>query len=667
MIYGEEKVKEKIRELVNKINEANENYYVYDNPTITDQEFDDLMNNLLKLEKEYPHLKDPNSPTNHVGGEKSEKFNKIVHQIPMLSLPDVFNEDEVREFGERIIKMGVNPEYVCELKIDGLSVSLHYEKGILKTGATRGNGVEGEDITNNVKTIKNIPLKINEDIDIEVRGEIYMNKATLKKLNEERKKDNLSLLQNVRNAAAGSVRQLDSKITAKRRLDTFIYHLPNPSDYQLTTHNDALKYMNSLGFKTNPHNKLVSSIDDVITYIKEASILRDTLPYEIDGVVIKVNNLEDQVKLGYTSKYPRWAIAYKFPAKEVLTTLEDIIFTVGRTGQITPNAVLSPTLIMGSTVARATLHNEDYVILKDLKIGDIVSIRKAGDVIPEVVESKKERRTGIEKPFVMIKNCPICNSPLFKDPDKADYFCENKMCPARNIESLIHFASKEAMNIDTLGDEIVEDFYNLGFLTKIEDFYTLFKHKEEIKELDGYGEKSISKILFNIELSKNNSLERLLFGIGIPGIGKKKATLLAEYFKNIDNLMKASVEEINEINDFGLILANNVVNYFRDHQELINNLKLYGINMNYLGKEKKDNPFITNKKFVITGTIKDIPRNQIKAFIESYNGEVNEAISKETDYLILGEDPGSKYDKALKLNTKIINETQIKELMDELK
>ncbi len=661
-----ENIQQAMLELTQKINEANINYYIYDNPTITDQEYDDLMRNLIQLEKKYPELINPNSPTQRVGSDKLEKFEKVTHLIPMLSLPDAFNEEELISFDEKIKKVVPNPEYVCELKIDGLSVSLHYENGNLITAATRGNGIEGENITENVKTIRNIPLKLKKDINIEVRGEIYMNKKTLEKINESRSKRGEALLQNVRNAAAGSVRQLDSKITAKRNLDNFIYHLPNPKDYNLTKHNEALDLMLSLGFKINLENKIAKNIDEVIEYIHNIAQLRDNLPYEIDGIVIKLNDLENQDKLGFTSRHPRWAIAYKFPAKEVLTKLEDIIFTVGRTGVITPNAVLSPTLIMGSTVKRATLHNEDYIIEKDLKIGDIVSIRKAGDVIPEVIEAKKERRTGLEKDFTMIENCPICLEKLIKFPEKVDHFCPNNECPARSIEGLIHYASKDAMNIEGMGIEVIEEFYNLGFLTKIEDFYNLQQHKETIKEVDGYGEKSISKILDNITKSKNNSLERLLIALGIPGIGKKKANVLAQHFGSIDSLMKAEFENLNNIPDFGEILSQNVINYFNQKQELIKNLKNMGINMVYLGKSKKYHEMITNKKFVITGSIEGYSRDNIKKFIESYNGQVIDTVSKNIDYLILGKEPGSKYDKALSLNIKIINEKEIINLIEEL-
>ena len=445
---------ERMAELTRILDEANYNYYVLDEPTITDQEFDKYLRELEKLEEEYPEYASKNSPTKRVGGMVIDKFEKIEHKIPMLSLPDVFDESEIEAFDERIRKSGFHPEYVCELKIDGLSVSLHYENGELLTGATRGNGTIGEDITHNVQTIKTVPMRLKEPISIEVRGEIYMSKETLAKLNLEREKLDMPLLQNCRNAAAGSIRQLDSSVAAKRNLDTWIYHLPNPEDYGIKTQFESLEYMKSLGFKTNPNNRLVKDLKGILDFIHEYQEKRVSLPYDIDGVVIKVNDLEMQRRLGFTSKYPRWAVAYKFPAEEVLTKLTDIIFTVGRTGRITPNAVLEPVIVMGSTVKRATLHNEDYIVEKGLKIGDTVSIRKAGDVIPEVVEPKLERRTGNEKDFQMITNCPICGTPLEKKKGQVDHFCPNAHCPARHIEGLIHFVSRHAMDIDGFGEKI---------------------------------------------------------------------------------------------------------------------------------------------------------------------------------------------------------------------
>ena len=662
-----EEAKKRIQELIQIINQANYEYYNLDNPTITDQEYDKYLRELINLEEKYPDLADPNSPSKRVGGEAIDKFNKVTHAIPMISLANVFNEEEIRDFDKRIRNAGFTPTYVCELKIDGLSVSLHYEHGKLKFAATRGDGVTGEDITENVKTIKTVPLDLGRDIDIEVRGEIYMNKATLEKINREREKNGESKLQNVRNAAAGSIRQLDPKVAAKRHLDTWIYHLPNPIDYGIFTHYESLEFMKDLGFKVNPASKLVGGIDGILEYIKEYTEKRDKLPYEIDGIVIKVNDIRMQQELGSTVKYPRWATAYKFPAEEVLTKLIDIKFTVGRTGQVTPNAVLEPVLVMGSTIRRATLHNEDYCRSLDLRIGDIVSIKKAGDVIPEVVEAKAERRIGTEKPFEMIHTCPICGSNLVKKGN-VDYFCINDECPKKNIESLIHFASRNAMNIDGLGDEIIEDFYNEGFIRTIPDFYHLSEHKEDIIELEGYGLKKVTNLLLAIEESKQNSVERLIFGLGIPGIGAKNAKLLASIFKDIYNISNATYEDLVSIRDIGDILAKNIVNYFANpaNISLINTLEDLGVNMKYLGAEVKSNENFTDKKFVITGTISFMSRDEAKALIEAYGGKCIDSVSKKTDVVIVGDAPGSKYTKAQELGITIWNEEKFKEIVDSL-
>lgn len=663
-----EQAAKRIEELTNIINKANYDYYVLSKSTISNQEFDKYLRELEKLEKEYPELSSPNSPTKRVGGEVIDKFKKLKHKLPMLSLPDVFSEEEIIAFDERIRKSGFNPEYVCELKIDGLSGSFHYENGKLTTGATRGDGIIGEDITHNVKTIKSVPLKLKDNIEIEVRGEIYMGKETLARLNQERKENNLPLLQNCRNAASGSIRQLDSKIAAKRKLDTWIYHLPNPEDYGIKTHYEALQFMSKLGFKVNPESRLVKNIDEILKFIEEYAGKRPKLSYDIDGIVIKVNDLETQQKLGYTSKYPKWAIAYKFPAEEVLTKLIDIVFTVGRTGRITPNAVLEPVIVMGSTIKRATLHNEDYVIEKDLKIGDIVSIRKAGDVIPEVVEAKKERRTGAEKDFEMISNCPICDSILGKKPGQVDHYCMNKLCPARHIESLIHFCERKAMNIDGLGERIIEDFFNLGFIKNISDIYHLETYKTDLQELEGYGKKSIENLLDAIELSKKNSLEKLLFGLGIEGIGDKTALLLAKKFKTLDNLISTTEEDLKQIKDIGAILAKNIHEFFLnvDNLSLINNLKELNLNMTYLGLEEKENNLITGKRFVVTGTISFMSRDEIENLILNYGGFASGSVSSKTDVVIVGEKPGSKVDKAKELEIEIWDEEKWKSIYENL-
>ena len=650
--------KERMNYLIKILSDAAYDYYVLDNPKITDQEYDAYYRELETIEKLHPEWVIETSPTKKIGGEVIDEFKKVEHAIPMLSLGDVFNEDEIVDFLKRIEDSGVHSNYVCELKIDGLSVSLKYEKGVLVRGATRGNGVVGEDITHNVKTIKSIPLKLKQPLDIEVRGEIYMSKETLEKINKERISKGEKPLQNPRNAAAGSIRQLDSKVAAKRNLDAFLYHLPNPEYFGIKTHHEALEFMKNLGFKTNPNNRIVKNIDEVMAYIHEKGEIRKDLPYDIDGVVIKVDNLKDQQTLGFTARTPRWAIAYKFPAEEVLTKLNDILFTVGRTGRITPNAILDPVQLMGSTISRATLHNEDYVLKKDLMIHDTVSIRKAGDVIPEVVEAKIERRTGKEIPFKMITNCPICNTKLIKKEGEVDYYCPNPNCPARHIESFIHFVSRPAMNIDGLGDRLMEDLYNFKFISTIPDIYRLSSKKDDLTKLEGYGKKSVTNLLNAIEISKTNSLERLLFGLGIKNVGKEKAKILAKTYKIMDNLSKATYEELVEIPDIGPIIAKNIVDYFNndDNIKIIEELKDLGLNMEYIGEELNPNEAFLDKSFVLTGTLTKLTRDEAKVLIENRGGKTVGSVSKKTYAVIVGDSPGSKYDKAKELNIPIWTE-----------
>lgn len=659
-------MEERYLELIKLINEADYNYHTLDRPTITDQEYDSLLRELYDIEEKYPEIVRNDSPSHRAGGAVLSEFKKITHNIPMLSLSNVFNEEEIRNFDNRIKKEGIDPKYVCELKIDGLSVSLRYEKGVLVSAATRGDGIVGEDITNNVKTIKTVPLTLNEEIDIEVRGEIYISKETFNKINESRREKGLELFQNCRNLAAGSIRQLDSSVAASRRLDCWIYHLPNPSDYGIKTHYEALLFMERLGFKVNPNNKLVNDVDELLTFIEEKTKSRDELPYDIDGIVIKLNDLYEQKIMGFTAKYPKWATAYKFPAKEVLTKLKDIIFTVGRTGQITPNAVLDPVLVQGSTIRRATLHNEDYVREKDLKIGDIVSIRKAGDVIPEVVERILERRDGTEKEFEMIKNCPICGSFLEKKEGQVDYYCFNPNCDARTIESLIHFVDRHAMNIIGLGERIIEDFYNIGFIKNIIDIYNLKNHRDALIELEGFGNKSVDNLLSAIEESKNNSLEKLIFALGIENVGEKTAKVLAKKYENLDNFMGASVEDLTNITDIGEIIAKSIVDYFSkdENKELISELKNIGVNTLYLGEKIVESDTFTGKTFVITGTLVNYTRDEVKDKIEHFGGKTSGSVSKKTDVVIVGDNPGSKYDKAVSLGITIWNEEELEEYLN---
>lgn len=658
--------RKRIEELTNILNEANYNYYILDNSMISDQEFDKYLRELQELEMEYPNLKRDDSPTMRVGGEVIEGFEKVNHQIPMLSIGDVFNEDEVREFDRKIKKEGFEPSYVCELKIDGLSVSLHYEQGKLVRAATRGNGVVGDDITNNVKTIKTIPLRLNQAIDIEVRGEIYMSKKRLDAVNERRATEGLTPLQNCRNAASGSIKLLDSSEVAKRGLECFIYHLPNPLDYGLKTHEEALNFMKSLGFRVNPNNRLVADIAEVISFIEEKTEKRKSLPYDIDGIVVKVNDIMMQNRLGFTTKYPKWCIAYKFPAQVTCTKLLDIIFTVGRTGQITPNAVLEPVIVQGSTVKRATLHNEDNIVTKDIRVGDTVTIYKAGDVIPAVGEVLLERRTGTEVPFKMIESCPICGSKIIRREEEADYFCPNVNCAARHVEALIHYASRDAMNIEGLGDNIMEDLYNYGYIKDISDIYKLVDYRKELEQLEGYGKKSVDNLFKSIEASKANSMEKLLFGLGIKQVGSKTAKILSRRYSNIEALMDVSEGELTEIPDIGPVIASNVVKYFNDEDNriIIDKLKKYGVNMNYLNDDivKVDANF-SDKTFVLTGTLNSITRGEAGSLIEERGGNVTSSVTKKTDVVVVGENPGSKYDKAVNLGITIWREDQFMELL----
>lgn len=620
---------DRYNELVELITKANYEYHILDNPvTLTDAEYDNYLRELYKIEEEHPDWIREDSPTKKIGGVVLDKFIKVTHNIPMMSLADVFNEDEIREFDNRIKKEGIDPKYVCELKIDGLSVSLKYEKGILISGATRGDGVTGEDITHNVKTIKQVPLKLNKPVDIEVRGEIYMSKKTLELLNKEREENGEPLLKNCRNAAAGSVRQLDSSVAAKRNLEVWIYHLPDPEDYGIKTHHEALEFMAELGFRTNPNNRLVNSIDEVMEFIQEKNDARKELPYDIDGVVIKLDDLHDHEIMGNTIRYPKWACAYKFPAEVVQTKLNDIKFTVGRTGQVTPNAILEPVMVMGSLISKATLHNEEYCVTKDIRIGDIVRIIKAGDVIPRVESVVMDMRPANTKPFEFIKECPICGSTLVKKD--AAYYCKNDDCSKKDIEGLIHFVSRDTMNIEGFGDATLEDFYNLGYIKRISDIYHLNKYIDELKLIEGFGEKSIKNLTDAIENSKSNSLEKLLFALGIRYVGKKTAKILAKEFKNIDNLIAADFDSLNRIRDIGDVIAKSVVDYFNSEEnlELIQELKNLGLNMDYLGTETEEETAFSGKTFVLTGTLDSITRDVAKEKIEALGGNCAGSVSK---------------------------------------
>lgn len=652
-------IESRINELIQIINQASYEYYVLDNPTITDQEYDDYYKELLSLEEKYPEFKREDSPTNRVGGEVIDKFEKVTHEKPMLSFDDIFNEEEIIAFDERIRKTIPNPTYTVEPKMDGLSGSLIYKKGILVRAATRGDGITGEDITTNVKTIKSVPLHLKQDIDIEVRGEIYMSKVSFEKANMEREKKGEPLFANPRNAAAGSIRQLDSKITASRNLDFMAYFIPNPEEYGIKTQSESLEFLRKLGFVTNYKlNTVAHTVGEIIATIDKFAHQRPDLPYEIDGVVLKVNSLADEEKLGFTSRVPRWGIAYKFPAVEVLTTLREIKFTVGRTGKITPNAIFSPVHVAGSLVSKATLHNEDYCNEKDVRLGDVISIRKAGDVIPEVVEVKLERRKEDTVPFHMITECPICDTTLIKKD--AHHYCPNDHCPARHIESLIHFVSRDAMYIDGFGERIIEDFYNMGYLKTFTDFYFLKNHKEELMELEGFGSKSINNLLESIENSKKNSLDRLLFAIGIRYVGKKTAKILAEYYQTMDAFLKTTYEELVAIDNIGEMIAQSIIDYIQDEKNLkqIEELKDLGLNMEYQGTKTIVNEAFQNKTFVLTGTLEHMTREEASLEIEKRGGKVTGSVTSKTSVVLVGKDPGSKYEKAKTLEITIWDERE---------
>ncbi|MGM9875579.1 MAG: NAD-dependent DNA ligase LigA [Bacilli bacterium] len=653
---------DRMNEIIELLNKYAYEYYTLDKPSVEDAEYDRLMQELIRIESRHPEWVRLDSPTRKIGGEVISEFEKVTHRVPMMSLGNVFNEEEIRDFDEKVSKVFPNHEYVCELKIDGLAFNLEYKDGVFVRAATRGNGVVGEDITHNVKTIKSIPHVLKEKVDLDIRGEIYMSKKSFNKLNERQKEKGENIFQNPRNAAAGSIRQLDSSVAASRGLDVFLYHYP---ETPFKTHYETLMYMKKLGFVVNPNIRLCKNIDEVLSFIHEWTEKRNTLPYEIDGIVIKVNDIEQQRELGFTAKVPKWATAYKFPPEHVLTKLTDIIFTVGRTGQITPNAVLEPVRVMGSTISRATLHNSDYCIEKDIRIGDYVYIYKAGDVIPAVDRVELKRRNGTEKPFEMIKYCPMCGSTLVQKNGMVDYFCENIHCPARKIEGLIHFVSRGAMNILGLGDRIMEDFFNYGYIKEFSDIYKLDKYKEELTLLEGFGNKSIEAILKSIEESKQNSLDRLLFALGINGIGAKTAKLLCKYYTTIDSLIDATEEELATIRDIGPTLSINIVNYFKDEKNIeeINELRKLGVNMTYNGKKIIEDENFKDKKFVITGSFDNISRDEIKEFIEERGGLTSDSVSKKTDVVLVGEAPGSKRDKAIELNIPIWNQAKLFEIM----
>lgn len=657
-------LEQKVAEYNRLLHEYGHAYYVLDQPTVPDHVYDKMLHELLAIEQEYPDLIYPDSPTQRVGGEILKGFNKVEHRYPMLSLGNAFSEADLKSFDERVRQsIGDNFSYVCELKIDGLAISLMYDNGLFVRGATRGNGSVGEDITENLKTVHSIPLRLKEPVTIEVRGECYMPKKSFTNLNKVRAEQGEELFANPRNAAAGSLRQLDPKIAAKRNLSTFIYAIGGSGeDYGLASHSDALDYLDQLGFTTNHERKKCQTIEEVFAYIQEWTEKRPNLIYEIDGIVVKVDRYDQQQELGNTVKAPRWSIAYKFPAEEVMTKVLDIDLTVGRTGVVTPTAILEPVQVAGTTVQRATLHNENIIREKDIRIGDAVIIRKAGDIIPEVKQVLFDQRPEGLEPFTMPTHCPACGSELVRIDDEVALRCVNPSCFAQVAEGLSHFVSRNAMNIDGVGERVVSQLLREGLVKDVSDLYTL--NKEELIALERMGEKSAQNLLDAIEASKKNSLERLLFGLGIRHVGAKAARLLAEEFESIDALMDATVEQLTAVFEIGDKMADSIVMYFEKEEvrELIERLRQLGVNVYYTGKkintEEIDSVF-NGKTIVLTGKLSQLNRSEAQKKIEELGGKVTGSVSKKTDLVIAGEDAGSKLTKAEQLGIEVWNEERL--------
>ena len=656
----------RIEELINLINYHNEKYYNQDSPEIEDFEYDNLMKELIKLEEENPELKRNDSPSNRVGGKPLDKFEQVVHKIPMLSLSNAYSWEDLKDFDSRVREaVGSDVEYVVEFKIDGLSVGLNYNNGIFESGATRGNGIVGENVTKNLMTIKNIPLNIDEKGELTVRGEVYISKKDFEEINKIQEEQDQPLYANPRNLAAGSLRQLDSKLTAKRPLDIFIFNLEDINSKQFKTHSESLEYLKQLGFHVSPEFKVFKTMDEIIEYIKYWTEHREDLGFGIDGMVIKVNNLAQREQMGYTAKSPRWAIAYKFPAERKETKLLDIVVEVGRTGTITPTAVLEPIRLAGTTVSRATLHNEDYINEKDIKINDTVLVQKAGDIIPQVVEVIKEKRTGEEIEFKMPEECPVCGEPTVRLEGEAAVKCINISCPAQIRRGIIHFASREAMDIDGLGESIITLLLKQGLIKDISDLYYL--KKEQISVLERMGDKSATNLINAINKSKENDLWRFINGLGIKLIGTKAAKILASEFKDLDKLMNATEQELINLEEFGQTMADSVVEFFKEEKNIsvIEKLKEAGVNTKLIESDDEDIPKIFEKmKIVLTGTLPTLKRNDAKEMIEKRGGKATSSVSKSTSFVLAGEEAGSKLTKANDLGIKVIDEEKFLQLID---
>lgn len=659
---------QRIAELRKLINEYNHAYHVLDNPIVSDAHYDACMRELIKLEGEYPETFDAYSPTQRVGGKVLEGFKKVPHDVAMLSLGNAYSLEDLLAFDARIRKDVGEVEYVAELKIDGLAMSLRYQNGRLSMAATRGDGDAGEDVTHNIVTIKSIPLQLDSDISFEIRGEVYMPKAAFEKLNESKKSSGQEPFANPRNAAAGSIRQLDSQVAASRQLDAFLYYFVNAQNHGCGSHIQSLDLLSSLGFKVNPLTRICTDIQDVWSFIEEMTAQRANLPYDIDGIVIKVNSLSLQGRLGFTAKTPRWAIAYKFPADEVMTRLEDIFLTVGRTGKVTPNARLKPITLAQTTVGFAQLHNEDYIRNKDIRINDMVMVRKAGDIIPEVVESLPQLREETSKPYEFAKVCPVCHQGLVRFEDEADTYCINNECPARIIEAIAHFASRDAMNIEGMGVKRVEQLYNHGLIRSVEDVYFLSDKRELLTTLDKMGEKSVDKLLNAIEVSKSNSLDKLLYGLGIRHIGEKAASTLAMRFGSMNQLMEATEEQLCAVKEIGTVMAQSVRLFFsqQPNHHLIDMLKSAGVNMEMTKKKTETASFFSGKTVVLTGTLVTMSRSEASDWLSSQGANVTSSVSKNTDLVIAGSEAGSKLAKAQSLGVTVWDEDRFKKEVDSI-
>lgn len=662
-------IQNRVNELHDLLNQYSYEYYVKDNPSVPDSEYDKLLRELIDIEHAHPELKTDDSPTVRVGGEAQSSFEKVNHETPMLSLGNAFNEEELRRFDERIREHIGKVEYMCELKIDGLAVSLKYEDGRFVQGLTRGDGTTGEDITENLRTIHAIPLKIKEPLNVEVRGEAYMPRRSFMRLNDEREKNEEQPFANPRNAAAGSLRQLDPKLAAKRKLSVFLYSVNDFTDFNATTQSDALDELDRLGFKTNHERARVEDIEGVLEYIKKWTKQREQLSYDIDGIVIKVNDLDQQDEMGFTQKSPRWAIAYKFPAEEVVTELKDIELSIGRTGVVTPTAILEPIRVAGTTVSRASLHNEDLIKERDIRIGDSVIVKKAGDIIPEVVRSIIDRRPNDAKPYRMPTHCPSCGHELVRIEGEVALRCINPKCQAQLVEGLIHFVSRQAMNIDGLGNKIIQQLYHHQLIKDVGDIFYL--NKEDLLPLERMGTKKVENLLSAIEHAKQNSLEHLLFGLGIRHLGAKASQILAEKFETMDRLLKVTEEELIAIHDIGDKLAQSVVTYLdnEDIKALIEKLKDKNVNMTYKGvksSEIEGHPEFQNKTIVLTGKLQQMTRKEATTWLEMQGAKVTSSVTKSTDLVIAGEDAGSKLSKAEQFGTEIWSESQFIEKQNEI-